>query len=200
MLTTPQHRVGVLSVLGFTLIELLVTITLLGILMVLGLPSLMEWTRNNQVRTVADTLQNGIRVAQAEAVRRNRQVVFALTNGTPAKGVAITAAANGKNWTVQTVKQLGDAAAEFVQGGVVTDAAGKTTITGPAAICFSANGRLVSTVSATTGVGAACNSADATFNLAQSGATLGLDVVVRLNGQVRMCNKSRSAATSPDGC
>jgi type IV fimbrial biogenesis protein FimT len=200
MLITPQHRAGGLSVQGFTLIELLVTVTLLGTLMTLGLPALSEWTRNNQVRTVADTLQNGIRVAQAEAVRRNRQVVFALTNGTPAKGVTITAAANGKNWTVQTIKQLGDAAAEFVQGGVVTDAAGKTTLTGPAAICFNANGRLVSTVTATTGVSAACNSADATFSLAQSGATLALDVVVRLNGQVRMCNKSRSVSTSPDGC
>jgi type IV fimbrial biogenesis protein FimT len=196
----PLHRVIRLKGSGFTLIELLVTVSLLGILMVLGLPALSEWTRNSQVRTVADTLQNGIRVAQAEAVRRNRLVVFALTNATPASGVTVTAAANGKNWTVQTVRQLGDAAAEFVQGGVVTDAAGKTTIAGPAAICFNSNGRLVSTLSATTGVGAACDSADTTFSMAQSGASLALNVVVRLNGQVRMCNTSRSASASPDGC
>jgi type IV fimbrial biogenesis protein FimT len=200
MLIMSQNRIRRPSSLGFTLIELLVTVSLLGVLMTLGLPALTEWTRNSQVRTVSDSLQNGIRVAQAEAVRRNRSVVFALTNATPASGVAVTAAASGKNWTVQTVRQLGDAAAEFVQGGVVTDSAGKTTITGPAAICFNSNGRLISTASATTGVGAACNSADVTFNMAQSGASLALNVVVRLNGQVRMCNTSRSAATSPDGC
>jgi hypothetical protein len=50
------------------------------LLLGLAAPSFSQWTRNAQVRTVTDALQSGARLAQAEAVRRNRQVVFFLTN------------------------------------------------------------------------------------------------------------------------
>ena len=63
---------------GFTLVELMVTISLLAILLALAAPSFSTWIRNAQVRTVSDSLQNGIRLAQAEAIRRHRQVVFFL--------------------------------------------------------------------------------------------------------------------------
>ena len=80
---SPRHRRGRDPGRGFTLIELLTTLSVLAVLIQLSLPSFTIWISNTRVRTVADTLQNGVRLAQAEAVRRNRQVVLSFTNGTP---------------------------------------------------------------------------------------------------------------------
>ena len=174
---------------GFTLVELVVAITLLGLLIALGLPSFTAMIRNSQVRTVAEGLQNGVRLAQAEAVRRNRQVMFSLTNAQPALNAA--SAANGKNWSMQTVGQFGEAA-EFIQGGALADVASAVAITGPASICFNSNGRLVT----------ACNAGATAFDLSQASSDRPLRVTVALAGQVRMCDPNRPAlsASAPDGC
>ena len=187
---------------GFTLIELVVTIALLAILIGLAVPAFGEWIRNTRVRTASDALQNGLRTAQSEALRRNRQVVFFLTNAQPAAG--INAAANGRNWSLQTVARFDDTEAEFIQGGALADMASGVTITGPTALCFNSNGRLVTNASDSgpTGTGvtnATCDAADANFNLDLTDARA-LSVRVTLGGQVRMCDPTRSIATSPDGC
>jgi type IV fimbrial biogenesis protein FimT len=195
--TTPRAR----RAHGFTLIELMIGVALLGTLMALGLPSLTQWIRNSQVRTVTDSLQNGIRLAQSEAVRLNRNVVLSLTNAQPVQNA--TAVANGKNWGIQYVPQFGDATTNlFVQGGALADVASAVTITGPAAICFNSNGRLAAVSSTTTGVGSACTIADSAFNVTLTGADRPLRVTVGLAGQLRMCDPSRPARsdTSPDGC
>jgi len=183
---------------GFTLVELVVAFVLLGILTVLGLPSFTAMIRNAQVRTAADLLQNGVRLAQTEAVRRNRQVVLALTNAQPQLNAA--AAANGKNWSIQTVAQFGETA-EFVKGGVLTDVASGVAIAGPASICFNSNGRLVT--NAATGVpGANCTAAATTFDVTQASSDRPLRVNVALGGQVHMCDPNRptQSTASPDGC
>lgn len=192
---------------GFTLIELVVTITLLGILMALSLPTFTAWIRNSQVRTVAEALQNGVRTAQAEAVRRNRQVVLSFTNATPAPPSAAPWAvvAGGSNWWTQTVAQFGETT-EFARAGALADVASGVTITAtPAttAICFNSNGRLVT--NAATGVpGASCVAPNTLlkFDVTQTSADRPLRVTVAAGGQVRICDPNRPAlsSTSPDGC
>ena len=185
---------------GFTLIELLTAITLLGILMALGLPSFTAWIANAKVRTVAEGLQTGIRLAQTESVRRNQQVVLFLTNANPDPLLTATAVAGGKNWSIQTVTQFGRAA-EFIQGGALADVASGVTITSPTvSICFNSNGRLVTNT--TPGVtGAACNASAARFILKQTNSDHPLHVTVSLAGQVRMCDINRTrSATDSDGC
>lgn len=193
---------------GFTLVELLIAITLLGVLLALAAPSFGAWIRNTQVRTVAETLQNGVRTAQAEAVRRNRQVLFYLTNDEP--GLGATPAANGLNWVMRWVPLAGDvvdgtapANEPFIQGGSLADFAGGVAITGPTAICFNALGRRVA--NNTTGVfGASCavDPADplATYRITRAGADRPLRVTVALGGQVRQCDPARTLAASVDGC
>lgn len=192
---------------GFTLIELVVTITLLGILVALSLPTFTAWIRNSQVRTVAEALQNGVRTAQAEAVRRNRQVVLSFTNATPAPPTAApwAVAAGGKNWWAQTVAQFGETA-EFARAGSLADVASGVGITAtPAAtaICFNSNGRLVA--NAAPGVpGASCDAPVALlrFDISQTSADRPLRVTVAAGGQVRICDPNRPtlSSTSPDGC
>jgi type IV fimbrial biogenesis protein FimT len=186
---------------GLTLIELLITLVLLAVLLRLAAPSFATWTRNAQVRTVAETLQNGLRTAQAEAVRRNRQVVFSLTNAEPATGSA--AVDNGRNWAVHVVPIAGEAL-EFVQGGSLADVAGTVTITGPKSICFNSIGRRVA--NAAPGVtDAECTIASETavagYNVAAAGADRNLRVTVGLGGQLRMCDPNRSLASGhPEAC
>lgn len=63
---------------GFTLVELMVVVAVLAALLSIGGPSFMEWIQNSRIRTAAESLQNGLQVARAEAVRRNTNVEFIL--------------------------------------------------------------------------------------------------------------------------
>lgn len=188
---------------GFTLVELMVTVVLMAILFTLAIPSFTGMVRNSQVRTVAESLQTGLRLAQAEAVRRNRQTVFTLTNAEPS--LTSAAAANGRNWAIHTVPRVSEAATEreFVQGGALSDSAGAVVIDGPAAVCFSSAGRL--TPNTSPGVaGATCAvTADPPlqYDFELTGADRRLRVTLSVGGQVRMCDRDRTlSATQPDGC
>lgn len=183
---------------GFTLIELMVTVVLLAILLALGFPSMATWIRNSKVRTVGDALQNGLRLAQAEALRRSRQTVFSLTNSTSPE-TSLTAVANGSNWSINTVQLLTDETAQFVEAGVLSSVGNDVQITGPASICFNSLGRLVANASPGP-TGANCAAAAATYNVTLIGADRPMRVLVALGGQVRMCDPARSLSTSPDGC
>ena len=63
---------------GFTLIEVVITLTILGILMAIAIPSMAEWMANNRVRTTAQSLLNGMQLAKSEAIRNNQRVRFSL--------------------------------------------------------------------------------------------------------------------------
>ncbi|WP_257862258.1 GspH/FimT family pseudopilin [Variovorax sp. ZS18.2.2] len=185
---------------GFTLIEMMVTIALMCILTMLAMPSFTTWVANNKVRTVSDSLQNGLRFAQSEALRRSRPMVFSLTNSA-APDKSLTAAENGSNWSINVSKSSLDASSAFVQAGVLPDVASGVSITGLAAICFNAMGRLA--VNPDTGVnGANCGTGSPVFTyiVNATGSDRPLRVLVGLGGQVRMCDPARKLADSPDGC
>lgn len=189
---------------GVTLIELVVTLAVFGILFLLAVPSMSLWIRNSQVRTVTEGLQNGLRLAQNEAARRNRQVVFSLTNATPALNAV--AAETGRSWSLQALPLMaGGEDAQFIQGGALGDVASGVTVTGPAAICFNPLGRLIAAPSSRTGVAADClvDAANPTrsFDVSLPGSDRPLRVTVSIGGQVRMCDPARTqSSTQPDGC
>lgn len=193
---------------GFTLIELMVTVTLIAILAMLAAPAMSTWVKNSQLRASSEALQNGLRMAQAEALRRSRQTVFSLTNNaSPQTG--LTAVTNGRFWSINTVElrgpgsgpATGDTAA-FIEAGVLGSEGEGVQINGPASICFSSLGRLV--VNAAPGVaGSDCTAANipAQYDLALTGADRRLRVTVAVGGQVRMCDRDKTlSASHPDGC
>lgn len=190
---------------GFTLVELMVTIFVLAILLMIGVPSMAQWIRNNQVRAVASTLQNGVRSAQAEALRRSRQVVFVLTDDTPtARGDTVAAKANGKYWATYTVPLDGSTESkELLDTGVVNDVGEGVTLTGPTALCFNTLGRLAA--NASPGITSAncelpSGAAQHSLDVSRTEATRRLRVLVSVGGQVRMCDRDKDIATFPDGC
>lgn len=70
---------------GFSLIELMVGLVVFAILLSTGIPAFNKWVQGSQIRTEAESIQNGLQLARAEAVRRNVAVRFQLvdeiTNG-----------------------------------------------------------------------------------------------------------------------
>ena len=61
---------------GFTLVELLITIVVVTILLATGVPSFMEFTKNNRLTAQANSLVISIQVARSEAVKRGTGAVI----------------------------------------------------------------------------------------------------------------------------
>jgi len=66
---------------GFSLIELMIGIAIMAILAGLAMPSFQAWLQNTQIRNAAESVQNGLQRARAEAVGRNTNVEFVLGAG-----------------------------------------------------------------------------------------------------------------------
>jgi type IV fimbrial biogenesis protein FimT len=75
---------------GLTLVELMVTLSILAFLMLAGMPSLSQWMRNTQIRTVAEALQTGLAKARNEALRRNNRVMFSLVSNANSSTCALS--------------------------------------------------------------------------------------------------------------
>ena len=85
-----------LHVRGFTLLELMVALTLTGMMLAAGLPSFTTFLRNAEVRSTAEAISNGLRVARSEASRLNRPVSFTLAgSGNPSWAINIFNPATG---------------------------------------------------------------------------------------------------------
>jgi type IV fimbrial biogenesis protein FimT len=67
---------------GFSLIEMMIVIVILAIALAVGVPNFQEFIANTQIRSVSESIRNGLQVARAEAVKRNEAVTFTLNNNT----------------------------------------------------------------------------------------------------------------------
>lgn len=198
---------------GFTMIEMAVTMTVFAILVALGVPTMTTWIRNNKVRTVADSLQNGLRLAQAESMRRSRQVVFALTNSTTPNLKPLPAVVGGTSWAIWTLPSMSaaDEQPQFIQSGELSNASSQVTITTTVStVCFNSMGRLVNNASAAvtdiTGGDTCIQPNTGTppmlkFNIDLAGADRPLQVNLALGGQVHMCDFNVPISDAhPEGC
>ena len=184
---------------GVTLIELVVVIAVMALLAVMTAPAIGSWIANARMRSVAESLQNTLRLAQQEAVRRNRQTVFVLTNATPS--LTATPVANGNNWFVRALPLVATETVDptfYVQGTANTGQS--VAITGPAIVCFNSLGRPVA--NASTGLGSNCAApTDVTYDITRTGADRRLRVQLSFAGRIRMCDRDKTLSTgNPDGC
>lgn len=196
------------------MIEMAVTMTIFAILVALGVPAMNTWIRNNKIRTVSDSLQNGLRLAQAESLRRSRQVVFSLTNSTTPTVIPLPAVVDGASWAIYAIPSMTDGSElpTFIQSGVLSNASANVTVNsnGVAALCFNSMGRLVANaganVTAVTG-GANCVQPTAgvppvqQFNITTPGGDRPLQVNLGLGGEVHMCDPNVTLSDAhPEGC
>ncbi|RYF35635.1 MAG: prepilin-type N-terminal cleavage/methylation domain-containing protein [Comamonadaceae bacterium] len=190
---------------GFNLIEVMIAVTVLALILGLGFPSVAEWLRNTQLRSLSESLQTGLQKARAEAIKRNRPVTFWLVSpavGIPDASCALSSASG--SWVVSLDDPSGKC-----------DVAASDT-TAPRTIERFGNTSSNITVAATGSGGVAANSVTfngfgqplagttpiTTINLdhQQSGARQ-LTVQISTGGGVRLCDRAFTAGSSdPRAC
>lgn len=197
---------------GFTLVELAIILLIIGVLAMLGAPAFSRWLANARVRVVAESLQNDLRLAQAEAVRRNRQVAVILTDNDPAAST-LAAATSARNWSLRALPLLNSTegvnstagTTTFIRGNAQTTSSDVQIRSDASAICYNSVGRLAaSTESIADASDATCTQpASATPGYFRVQNTVGdrpLWVEVHLGGKVRMCDPNRLLPDQPEGC
>ena len=115
---------------GVTLIELAVVLAIVALLYSQAAPSFAVWIKSAQIRTAAESMQNGLQLARAEAIRRNRSVYFWLTS---------TASPQAADWLVgcSGLSQSGTGAVPEAAGdcpGTPTNQAVPANVTGTTGI------------------------------------------------------------------
>ncbi len=190
---------------GFSLVELMVTIAIIGIAMVIAIPSFGKWTADASVRAVAESLTNAIRQTQSTAIAQGRVGMFALTTDTPPVASSTPNAA-GPNWFAALNPLAGSDDTATTLGMILKSTEGTqraVQVTGPALICFSSVGRQTNVT--TQSLGTCVVQSDGspnTYTVSRAtGATRYFKVLVYPGGQVRMCDAAKTLSSSnPDGC
>jgi type IV fimbrial biogenesis protein FimT len=119
------HTINTTRQAGFTLIELLVAITILSILLAVGIPTMGKWMSASRALTVAEFYTEGLKLARAEAIKRNVVSRFSLiANATSGQydwqvdicvpTPAAPCDADGGNWSTTTTAGLGAGVGDFL--------------------------------------------------------------------------------------
>jgi type IV fimbrial biogenesis protein FimT len=165
---------------GFTLVELVIVIALLGLVLVLGMPSFTGVLASMRVRSVAEGMLGGIQTARTEAMRRNQQVSFNL-DSEDGGGWSVVLDADA---SVLQLKSAGEGGTVLVQsdlGAALTfNNLGQRTVPAGGAVTYFLSNPDV----------APCQ---------PSGVVRCLSIIVQPSGQVRLCDPQR-AAPDPQAC
>lgn len=197
---------------GVTLVELLIALAIGAGLLAMAGPGFTRMIQNMQVRTVAESLQSGLQLARAEAIKRNVMVRFTLVTTLDNSCVASAA---GRNWLVgldannnlcgvapsDTVTPRTIQARPAAEGGSNVTIAGfraDLPSSGQSIAAFNGLGQLVFPT-AGTGINFRVSNPNADFCKDQGGQLRCLQVNVSRSGQVRMCDPSLSG-TDAEGC
>lgn len=189
---------------GFTLVELIVTIAVLAVILAMAMPSVANWTSNTRIRSTADSLQNGLQIARAEAVRRNQNVSFWLVAvGDPTTlSNDCTLSGSSGSWVVSVNSPIGHCAdhpsttsspmlvtGRPAGGGAFTVAAKQLDNSAGTTVSFDGFGRVTNT--------------DAIRVIHVTGTSSGvinLDIAISSAGLVRMCDPRVNDNTDPRKC
>ncbi|MBT0571733.1 GspH/FimT family pseudopilin [Curvibacter sp. CHRR-16] len=186
-----------------TIIELMVAVAIIALLAVLAVPSFSEWIANSKVRSTAEEVANGLRMAQSEALRKSLPVAFVITASTPAANA--TPATTGGNWYVQELPLTGSGSttSTMLQSSNYGSRNSVSVTASAAVVCFGSMGNQITVASASTlwSGAASCSPNSQTYNVTLSNATRSLRVALTAGGQIRLCDPSKTlGTTNPDGC
>ncbi|HTY02511.1 MAG TPA: GspH/FimT family pseudopilin [Rhodocyclaceae bacterium] len=159
---------------GFTLVELMVTIAILAVLMALGAPQFKAWLQNTQVRTATESIQNGLQLARAEAVRRNCNVEFVVNADT--------------SWSVTAKPPSGDVPVQSRTANEGSSSSVTAALTGSTKATFDGLGRVVNAGPLTA------------VTVTSSVTSQSMTVEVGTGGQIRLCNPLVTDTTDPRKC
>jgi type IV fimbrial biogenesis protein FimT len=163
---------------GVTLIELMIGLAIVALILTLGLPSISTWIQNSQLRSAAESVQSGLQLARAEAVRRNTLVGFNLPGP-------------DSSWSVNVMNPAAQVQARSAAEGTLSP---QIATTNPL-IVFNGLGKAAMAAAAviqvTNPTGGACK---------PGGNMNCLNVTVSVGGKVKMCDPTIADATDTRAC
>lgn len=166
---------------GATMIEMAIAMVIIAILIVVAIPHFAAWMQSTQIRTAAESIQNGLQLARAEAVRRNALVCFELPNSTKS------------DWNIWASSCT---STDLIQSRSSAEGSSNVTVTTDrTTIEFNGWGRLktpaTTNIDLTNSTGGSCAK--------DTGPMRCLRIVISPAGQVRMCDPALDS-TDPQGC
>lgn len=174
---------------GFNMLELAVVMGVIAIVSTVAFPSFMSMIGNGQIRSVGESIKNGLQLARSEAVIRNQQVRFKL---------------NADNsWEVGCVTVVGDTDGDGVENcpAIITRKAARegssnniaVTRVGSDNVIFNSFGNQAS-------IAGQLSQVDID-NTSMSGTNKRkVRVVLPFGGSVRMCEPTITDITDPRKC
>lgn len=105
---------------GFTLIELMVTLIVLVIALSIGVPSFIDWIKNNRIDAATRTLASALQVARNEAVSR-QSVITVDSGGNWGNGLTIYTDTTPTGNTAQTAGDTLIKDLDFSMDGITAD-------------------------------------------------------------------------------
>lgn len=187
------------------MIELMIGLIILAILLSAGLPAFSLWIQNTQNRTAAESLLNGLQLARTEAVRRNADVRFNLTDASGLIAWTVGCVSATANCPATIQSRSGSEGTSNARAGIDTAAIPSpapaaqfsTAIAGgtglPAGVTFTGLGRVPSA-----NIGTDITRIDITNASVPSARRL--VVTIGAGGTIRMCDPALSLSTNPQGC
>lgn len=165
-----------------TLIEIMIALVIFALTLALAAPHFRVWIQNIQIRNVAESIQNGLRVARNEALRRDTRVEFALGSGSSWK-VYVPAAS-------ETVQERASDEGSTANVTLSMTPGGATTVT------FSGLGRVIANVDGS----ATLTQVDLDSSAISATQSHDLRVLINSGGQIKMCDPNVTTTTDPRYC
>lgn len=174
---------------GISLIEIMIGLALMIILLALGLPNFSEWLQNSQIRTAAESTLSAMQLARGEAVKRNLNVEFVLTNPN---------AQGGTGWTVREaadgtiIQRANDG--EGSRNVILTPTPADANI-----VTFNSFGRLPA-LNLDGSPNIARINIDVPESVLAADKSVDLRITVTTGGQIRLCDPSIVTTGDPRKC
>jgi type IV fimbrial biogenesis protein FimT len=198
---------------GISLVEIAIGLAILGISFAWAIPSYSVWIQNTKIRNMAESVVNGLQLARSEAIGRNAQVQFVLSNSNASNAVedddlGTLGNNTGTNWIVRAILPPVGGVPDYayVSGSIgvegsntATVEAGDMAITGGVnAVTFNGFGRLMTINDDDTApIRKICIRSSALT--VANGARI-LEIEIGLAGQIKMCDPSITNPTDTRRC
>jgi len=193
---------------GFTLIEMLFTLSLSGIVLAVAVPSFARINADIRTRSTAEQLAGALRLAQVSAVTRNRPAAFVLTDAAP--GEHARATINGRNWLVKFLPPTSARGEPATRDDLIQVATialqNRVTLTGPAQVCFDAQGLQAMAPGAAGAAALACSApgdehgGPTSYRVSRADAPRRFDVRGYRTGRVAVCDAAPDGAPPAATC
>jgi type IV fimbrial biogenesis protein FimT len=188
---------------GMSIVEILVALAIIGLLMGFLGPSAGVWIQNTQLRNAGDAVLTGIQQAKLEALKRNRLIMFKLTDAnSTAWDICIydyvTDACSAAADAIIASKSASEASGNARVGAEVAPTSYATALAPgagiPATFTFDPFGRQAATAANN------LTRIDVRNPTMSAADERRLVILVNAAGQIRMCDPKLNKATNPQGC